>query len=58
MHQKLKKSTGQVWGGAVGEMVFGWLWAPPSGGRTSAGGDSFVKTSGACALRGRGGPVG
>ena len=35
MHQKLIKSTGQVWGGAVGEMVFGWLWASPSGGRSS-----------------------
>ena len=57
-HQKLKKSTGQVWGSAVGEMVFGWLWAPPSGGRTFAGGGSFEKTLGAHALRGRGGPVG
>jgi hypothetical protein len=48
MHQKLIKSTGQVWGGAVGEMAFGCgLWAPPSGGvgHPPVAGRGLVKTS-------------
>ena len=49
--------TCQVCGGALGGVVFGWLWAPPSGSRTSAGGGSFAKTSGVHVLRNRSGTV-